>query len=321
MRRMPLHPTSFVRWSRCFVRALVVAASWSLALPLLGQSPIHSPSALRRGHSHNDYAQTRPLDEALECGFGSLEADIFLVSGELLVGHTPLDLKPGRTLRTMYLEPLRTRIAEKQGRIYDDPNNGHPLILLIDLKTDAEPTFAALQNELTQFAPILTQAQQDTIRLGPITVVISGNRPMDAIKKSSPKLAFIDGRLSDLKDPGDPKDPGNLKDSSDLKKPGSVMEMPLISDSWESHFQWRGEGPIPSGEREHLREMVALAHQHNHVLRFWATPDRPEVWQELWDAGVDFLGTDHPRELALFISKQPVLPADADETPTNGTRK
>ncbi|MEY4613753.1 MAG: hypothetical protein RL179_1726, partial [Planctomycetota bacterium] len=37
-------------------------------------------------HSHNDYVHSRPLVEALEQGFDSVEADVFLVKNDLLVG-------------------------------------------------------------------------------------------------------------------------------------------------------------------------------------------------------------------------------------------
>ena len=38
-----------------------------------------------RAHSHNDYWRKRPLLDALECGFCSVEADIFQVGDQLLV--------------------------------------------------------------------------------------------------------------------------------------------------------------------------------------------------------------------------------------------
>src|SRR5881227_2198600 len=65
---------------------------------------------LTRVHAHNDYEHKRPLFDALDHGFCSVEADIFLVNGELLVGHAPWDLSPKRTLQKLYLDPLRERV-------------------------------------------------------------------------------------------------------------------------------------------------------------------------------------------------------------------
>ena len=48
---------------------------------------------LTNAHAHNDYEHTRPLFDALDQGFNSVEADVFLVDGKLLVGHTAFDLE------------------------------------------------------------------------------------------------------------------------------------------------------------------------------------------------------------------------------------
>ena len=45
------------------------------------------PKPLIQAHSHNDYEHQRPLLDALDCGFCSVEADIYLVEGKLLVAH------------------------------------------------------------------------------------------------------------------------------------------------------------------------------------------------------------------------------------------
>ena len=62
---------------------------------------------LTRAHAHNDYAHPRPLFDALAARFGSIEADVFLVDGKLLVAHERKTLTPEKTLEALYLEPLR----------------------------------------------------------------------------------------------------------------------------------------------------------------------------------------------------------------------
>ena len=64
------------------VAALLAAGAVCLAA---GAAPAVVP--LERAHSHNDYSRPRPLLDALDAGFCSVEADIFLVDGELLVAH------------------------------------------------------------------------------------------------------------------------------------------------------------------------------------------------------------------------------------------
>jgi hypothetical protein len=59
-------------------------------------------------HSHNDYRRNVPLFDALHAGCTSVEADVWLTGNgtELYVGHHRHSLSRGRTLRSLYLDPL-----------------------------------------------------------------------------------------------------------------------------------------------------------------------------------------------------------------------
>jgi hypothetical protein len=55
-------------------------------------------------HSHNDYRRSIPLHEALASGCTSVEADVHLENGQLIIGHN----RPGameENLAQMYLKP------------------------------------------------------------------------------------------------------------------------------------------------------------------------------------------------------------------------
>src|SRR5438874_13201724 len=122
---------------KLFSRAAFIAALWisvvTVAQNAGPQPETNSPPPLIRAHAHNDYEHKRPLLDALERGFCSVEADIFLVDGQLLVGHTRQDLKPGRTLEALYLEPLRKLAKANGGRVYP---KGPTIYLLIDVKSE-----------------------------------------------------------------------------------------------------------------------------------------------------------------------------------------
>src|SRR6266550_344596 len=92
-----------------------------------------SVKPLPHAHAHNDYLHRQPLRDALEHGFTSVEADIFLVEGQLLVGHDEKELRPDRTLSGLYLDPLRERANANGGWVFD---KGRPFTLLIDVKSD-----------------------------------------------------------------------------------------------------------------------------------------------------------------------------------------
>src|SRR5207249_11561405 len=103
---------------------------FTACLPLFAQQ---SRKPLIRVHAHNDYEHKRPLLDALDHGFCSVEADIYLVDGRLLVAHMRSQVQPERTLEKLYLEPLRQRVKKNGGSVYPA---GPELVLLIDIKTD-----------------------------------------------------------------------------------------------------------------------------------------------------------------------------------------
>src|SRR5258705_8249661 len=69
---------------------------------------------LPQAHAHNDYEHARPLFDALDQGFCSVEADIFLVEGGLLVAHNPQKVKPEPTLQAPFLHPLPQTVKRLQ---------------------------------------------------------------------------------------------------------------------------------------------------------------------------------------------------------------
>src|SRR5207247_9765512 len=103
---------------RCAARCPVIRRT--LALLILGflagcAMPAKRATPLLRAHAHNDYAHGRPLQDAVDCGFCSIEVDILLVGEQLMVGHDRNQITPGRTLERLYLDPLRKRVATHAG--------------------------------------------------------------------------------------------------------------------------------------------------------------------------------------------------------------
>jgi len=247
------------------------------AAPPTDAAPV---TPLSQAHAHNDYRHARPLVDALAHGFTSVEADIFLVAGKLLVGHDREELRPERTLEALYLDPLRERVRQNGGRVYPA---GPVFTLLIDIKSDGEATYAALREMLAKYDEILSAVREGKVDERAVTVVVSGNRARETIAAEKVRRAAIDGRLSDL----------------DSALPAHLL--PLISDNWRNHFTWRGDGPMAEAERRKLRGMVRKAHDKGRRVRFWATPENRAVWRELVDAGVDLINTDDLAGLEDFL--------------------
>ncbi len=239
-----------------------------------------STTPLANAHAHNDYEHDRPLLDALDHGFTSIEADVFLVEGQLLVAHNLRDVSKERTLEKLYLQPLQERATANDGRVYKD---GPTITLLVDIKTNGAAAWAALDKLLAQYDSLISVTQGADYIEKAVTVIISGDRPMQEIEDSKPRRAGIDGRVADL----------------DSEKSAALL--PLISDNWTVHFRYRGVGSMPDAEREKLHDMVERAHAKGRRIRFWATPENSVLWQELKDAGVDLIGTDELEQLSKFL--------------------
>jgi hypothetical protein len=230
------------------------------------------PVALTRVHAHNDYEHKRPLLDALDHGFCSVEADIYLVDGQLLVAHERSQVRRDRTLQALYLDPLRERVKRNGGRVYP---NGPEVVLLIDLKSEWPQIYPALREVLKQYADMLVTFRDGIKQTNAILAIITGNRSKAMFDGESVRDAALDGELEDL----------------DGNRNADVI--PWISGNWYKTFKWRGTGQMPEAERARLKAIVARAHQQGRRVRFWGSPDQPVFWQELLDDDVDLINTDN----------------------------
>lgn len=236
--------------------------------------------ALLAAHAHNDYEHPYPLFDALAQGFNSVEADIWLVDGQLLVAHNRADVKTDHTLQALYLDPLRALISHNHGQVY---SNAVSFTLMIDVKSAAEPTYVALRQLLAGYTNLLTVFTEKRTQTNSLSILLTGNRALEIVAAEPLRYAAVDGRLTDMKT--------NL----------SPQLVPLVSENWTQHFKWRGKGGFPEDEQTQLRQLVERVHQQGRQLRFWAIPDTLAGWRELQAAGVDIIGTDDLVGLAKFL--------------------
>lgn len=239
------------------------------------------PKPLTNVHAHNDYVHTHPLFDALDQGFCSVEADIHLVDGQLLVAHTRSQVQPGKTLQSLYLNPLRERIRKNGGRVY---RNGPEVTLLIDIKSSWQNTYPVLREVLKQYADILSTFESGHKKTNAVIAIITGDRSRDMFAGESVRYAAFDGDLSDL----DSDTPADL--------------IPWISSNWSATFKWRANGPILEAEQAKLKDIVTKAHAHGRRVRFWGAPDNAVFWREMLNAGVDLINTDDLAGAQKFLN-------------------
>jgi hypothetical protein len=173
-------------------------------------------------HSHNDYWRDAPLFDAIRAGCASVEADIWHQYDDLYVGHRKFQLHPDRTLRSLYINPL-IDLLEKQNERQCDPLIGCPsrspsdgplagvfsadpdlpLILLVDFKTSAEPTWRKLQAQLAPLRErnLITYFNGTAVVPGPVVVVGTGNAVFANVTSSNGyREIFYDAPLEKLAD-------------------------------------------------------------------------------------------------------------------------
>jgi glycerophosphoryl diester phosphodiesterase len=271
-----LPPRRLQTWLSALLPALFAALT--VYLPTQAEA---QPAPLLQAHAHNDYEHARPLVDALEHGFCSVEADIWLVDGKLLVAHDRDNVKPARTLQALYLDPLRERVKKNGGRVFP---NGPEFTLLIDLKSNWQTTYPVLRAVLTKYEDMLTTFHDDEKKTNAVMVVVSGSRERKMFAGETVRYAAFDGELSDLE----------ANSSSNFA--------PWISARWGSSFSWRGEGAIPDAEKQKLADIVKRAHEQGRRVRFWGAPDNRDFWQMLRAAHVDLINTDDLAGLQQFLS-------------------
>lgn len=270
---------------------------------------LHWPTDFSRGveaipcHSHNDYWRRVPLFTALAAGCTGVEADVWLEDNDLLVGHSKDSLTPSRTLRTLYVDPL-VGILEKQNPNShlddDEPRKGifetkttTPLILLIDIKSNAADTMPIIIDELEPLRRrgFLTHHNGSQVVDGLVTVVGTGNTRLDLIisGESNPhRDIFFDAPLDELW--GDEENVANAtKYTSENSYYASVSFAKAIGSPWL--------GVLKPSQVNIIRGQVLEASKRGLKARYWDTPSWPvglrdHIWDVLVREGVGMLNVD-----------------------------
>jgi len=219
----------------------------------------------QNAHSHNDYEQVHPFQTAWHASFGSIEADIFLVNGKLLVAHSKSELARNRSLEDLYLKPLLQELRKNRNFPYAD--TALRLQMLIDIKTDSVETLDALISLLKK-NPALIHSPK-------LKWVISGNRPAAEDFTSYPDFIWFDGELHKI------------------YPEKALSRILMLSDNLSRYTKWKGKDTLSEKDSLLLKQIISRAHQLHKPVRFWDAPDFKEAWETLTHLGVDYINTDH----------------------------
>ncbi|KAF2021401.1 hypothetical protein BU24DRAFT_417064 [Aaosphaeria arxii CBS 175.79] len=271
------------------------------------------PTDLTRGiipkpfHSHNDYWRDVPFYSGLSWGAISTEADVWLINETLYVGHEISALTTARTLSSLYIEPILdtlhrqnpstafTQFPTSNGVF--DTSSGQTLYLFIDFKTAGPETFSAVQAALEplQKGKWLTTSDGKSLTTRPVTVIGTGNTPLDLVRSQNPRFIFYDAPLSKLG-----RAAANAE-FSDLTE----NESPIASTNFADSFGDVRKLDLNDTQLDTLRSQVDAAHKRGIKARYWNQPEWPiatrnAIWRTLWDEGVDILNVDDLEAAAEF---------------------
>ena len=224
-------------------------------------------------HSHNDYQHAVPFWDAYFHHAAEIEADVYTprtsaMRDSLMIGHDTTDITPGRTLISMYIDPIASLFKKYGNRVSPDP--GYTFRLMIDVKDQWKDVYPLLIKELEKYPSVFDRKANPMA----VQVFVSGNRPADPTFHTYPSIINFDGL------------PAHNYAPADLAK------VVLISDNFETYSHWKGDGALPNKDQTEIKKLIYAAHAINKPFRFWGTPDNPNVWEQLKLAGTDVINTD-----------------------------
>lgn len=231
-------------------------------------------------HSHNDYEKSIPFFLAYNSHFGSIESDVWAVDGDLFVAHNKSDIKLDRSLDALYILPIVKLFRRNGGKAWND--NPSTFQLLVDLKTNVEPTLSLLVEKLKKYPDVF----DPNVNKNAIRVVITGNRPVPKEFSKYPLFIFYDG---------------------DLKQKYNDQErkrLALYSENFKRITAWNGQGRIQEQEEMKLKQVIDSVHSLKKKIRFWNAPDIVNAWEIYMNLRVDFINTDKIKELSDFLVKK-----------------
>lgn len=265
------------------MRSLLLLCLVLLGLHLSAQQIIES------GHSHNDYTHEHPLFDALGYGYKSIEIDVWLHDGKLVVSHEGTGLDSKKDIEELYLKPIQEQVKKNTGWVYAGDTT--PTIFMVEFKSEPEAAYVKLKELIEKYKGLFCDRNGHG---GPIKLLITGNRPWKSLLRGTELYITADADISQSAD----------------KVPANIIER--VSDPYTNHFTWKGSGEMPKGQRAKLDQLVKLAHDHSRQIRFYGAPQNENVWRTLLDAGVDWINADDLGRFATFYREY---------TKTNGKPK
>lgn len=224
-------------------------------------------ATLLPAYAHNDYRNRRPLHDALELGYRGVEADVFRVGTELVVGHDRGALRGAGTLSQLYLAPLRDRL-HTCGYVLTDST---PLFLNLELKEADPVAFQYLLDQLRAFEELFASPQTSNPAVQ-VTLVGWWPRPDSVAWPDYLRVQLAVEQLEHI-----PVIDG--------------ARVGFVSVDYEKFLRWRGVRDSASVAQKTITAARELARTLRKPLRVHHVPADLSVYSWLLWQGVTLIGT------------------------------
>ncbi|KAB8360841.1 hypothetical protein FH972_024575 [Carpinus fangiana] len=220
------------------------------------------------------------------------------------VGHEISALTDERTFEALYIEPILRQVKAQnpttkfvtsptRNGVFDT-DSAQTLYLWVDCKTEGEATFKAVTAALEPLraAGYLTNyTEDDGVKAGPVTVIGTGNTPLNLVQGVSPRDYFFDGQLTTLA-------------TSNL----TADVTPIASTDFKTAVGALPNGTFTAAQFKNLTDQIAAAKDKGIGVRYWDTPGWPvsarnRIWTQLWAAGVTLINVDDLQAGAGFADQ------------------
>ncbi|KAJ5776977.1 hypothetical protein N7520_000223 [Penicillium odoratum] len=269
-----------------------------------GGNEYHYPTDITRDilpipvHSHNDYWRQEPFWTGLSKGCTSTEADVWLYNGTLYVGHDQSALTKDRTLESLYINPILDVLNRQNPGspfVTEPTKNGvwdttpdQTLYFFIDVKTSGPETFKAVIEALQPFREkgYLSKVEGKNVTYGPVTIIGTGETPLEMVTSASERDYFFDAPLANLNDSKYDSIDGTISPIASTDFAAAVGKLTADTDPVLNDTQLKA-----------LRDQISEAKERGIGARYWNTPAFPIrtrnlVWRTLLREGVTLLNAD-----------------------------
>lgn len=219
------------------------------------------------------------------------------------IGHEESALTNARTFDSLYIQPILSVLKAQNPNssfltsgpthngVYDTSSTT-TLYLFVDVKTTGATTWPYVVQALQPLRAggWLTTYNGSAVTPGAVTVIGTGNTPLNQVQGVSPRDYFYDAPIPTL-------------NSTFSNITASVS--PIASTDFAVQFGAVRNETFNSTQLELLRAQVATAHAKGIAVRYWDQPGWPvgtrnAIWRTLWNEGVDLLNVDDLEGAADF---------------------